>query len=35
MKRLNMIMTQRKENETTQGSMTRRRWVGTQLHVGS
>ena len=29
MKRLNTIMTQRKENETTQGFMTRRRWVGT------
>ena len=29
MKRLNSIMTRRKENETTQGFMTRRRWVGT------
>ena len=29
MKRLNRIMTRRKGNETTQGFMTRRRWVGT------
>ena len=35
MKRLSTIMTRRKENETTQGFMTRRRWVGTQLHAGN